>query len=60
MFRFLFKLRVPRNRSWSTASNRRGRWANASAPAAHEAMNNEWFLSEELLAIVPTYARLHI
>lgn len=59
MFLFLFKLGVPRDRSWSTASNRRGWWAKASTPAAHEGMNNEWFLSEGLLAIVPTYARLH-
>jgi len=59
MFRFLFKLGVPRDRSWATASNRRGWWANASTPGAHEGMNNEWFLSEGLLAIVPTYARLH-
>jgi group II intron reverse transcriptase/maturase len=59
MFRFLFKLGVPRDRSWSTASNRRGWWVNASTPAAHEGMNNEWFLSEGLLAIVPIYARLH-
>jgi RNA-directed DNA polymerase len=59
MFRFLFKLGVPRDRSWSTASNRRGWWANASTPAAHEGMNNDWFLSEGLIAIVPTYARLH-
>lgn len=59
MFRFLFKLGVPRDRSWSTASNRRGWWANASTPAAHEGMNKDWFLSEGLIAIVPTYERLH-
>jgi len=59
MFRFLFKLGVPRDRSWATASNRRGWWAKASTPGSHEGMNNEWFLSEGLLAIVPTYARLH-
>ena len=59
MFRFLFKLGVPRDRSWATASNRRGWWANAGTPGAHEGMNNGWFLSQGLLAIVPTYVRLH-
>ena len=59
MFRLLFKLGVPRDRSWSTASNRRGWWAKSSTPAAHEGMNNEWFLSQGLLAIVLTYERLH-
>lgn len=59
MFRFLFKLGVPRDRSWATASNRRGWWAKGSTPGAHEGMNNEWFIGEGLLAIVPTYVRLH-
>ena len=59
MYRFLSKLGVPSNRSWSTASNRRGWWANASPPAAHEGMNNEWFAAQGLLALEATYVRLH-
>lgn len=57
--RFLSKLGVPNDRSWTTASNRRGWWAKALTPAAHEGMDNGWFMEVGLLRITEHYSKLH-
>jgi len=60
IYRWLHKLGVPKDRSWSTASNRRGWWCKAITPASHEAMNNEWFRTIGLVDLVATYTKLHV
>ena len=59
IYRLLKKLGVPTDRSWTTGSNRRGWWGKALTPAAHEGMNNEWFVEIGLLRITEHYAKLH-
>lgn len=56
--RLLKSLGVPNERSWTTASNRRGWWAKALTPSAHEGMNNEWFVKIGLLRITEHYLKL--
>lgn len=58
--RWLQRLGVPRKRSWTTAATRRGWWSKASTPAAHEGMNNQWFLKQGLLDLTAIYSRLHV
>ena len=58
--RFLHKLGVPKDRSWSTAASRKGWWRKASTPSAHEGMNKMWFAKIGLLDMVSTYLRLHV
>lgn len=58
--RFLHKLGVPKDRSWTTASSRKGWWRKASTPSAHEGMNKVWFAKIGLLDMVSTYSRLHV
>ena len=58
--RWLHKLGVPKERSWTTAANRRGWWSKASSPASHEGMNNEWFRSIGLIELVASYTKLHV
>lgn len=43
MHKFLVKLGVPRNRSWTTAASSKGWYTKAGSPAAHEGMNLKWF-----------------
>lgn len=57
--RWLQKLGVPRARSWTTATSRKGWWRRAASPAAHEGMNNDWFRKQGLLQVVDYYTRLH-
>lgn len=58
--RWLQKLGVPKNRSWTTAASRRGWWRKAGTPAAHEGMNNDWFARQGLLNVMTIYSRLHV
>jgi len=58
MSRFLRKLGVPNNRSWTTAASRKGWWRMASTPAAHEGMNKLWFARIGLIDIESFYVRL--
>ena len=58
--RWLQKLGVPKHRSWTTASSRRGWWRKAGSPAAHEGMNNTWFAEQGLIDVITTYSRLHV
>ena len=57
--RFLRKLGVPEKRSWTTATSRRGWWVRSMTPAAHEGMNNKWFIQVGLLQVQAHYERLH-
>jgi RNA-directed DNA polymerase len=57
--RWLQYLGVPRDRSWTTATSRRGWWRKAASPAAHEGMNNDWFRRQGLIQVVDSYTRLH-
>lgn len=58
--RWLQKLGVPKNRSWTTAASRRGWWRKAGTPAVHEGMNNDWFARQGLLNVMTIYSRLHV
>ena len=58
--RWLQKLGVPKNRSWTTAASRRGWWRKAGTPAAHEGMNNSWFAEQGLIDVMKVYSRLHV
>ena len=58
--RWLQKLGVPKNRSWTTAGSRRGWWRKAGSPAAHEGMNNHWFTEQGLIDVLRVYSRLHV
>lgn len=60
MSRFLRKLGVPNDRSWTTAASRKGWWRKAITPAAHEGMNKLWFAKIGLVDMTSRYARLHI
>jgi len=58
--RLLHKLGVPKNRSWTTASSRKGWWRKAATPAAHEGMNNLWFAKIGLIDMVSAYTKLKV
>lgn len=58
--RWLQKLGVPKNRSWTTAGSRRGWWRKAGSPATHEGMNNNWFAGQGLIDVLTIYSRLHV
>jgi hypothetical protein len=58
--RWLQKLGVPRNRSWTTAASRKGWWRKAATPAAHEGMNNKWFVDQGLIQLVNYYTGLQV
>lgn len=60
IYRWLHKLGVPKERSWTTASTRRGWWVKAISPASHEGMSNEWFRSIGLVELVATYTKLYV
>lgn len=58
--RWLQKLGIPKNRSWTTAASRRGWWRKACTPAAYEGMNNSWFADQGLIDVMNVYSRLHV
>jgi len=58
--RWLGKLGVPKNRSWTTASSRKGWWRKASTPASQEGMNNLWFAQMGLIDMASTHTRLQV
>lgn len=60
MSRFLHKLGVPKDRSWTTAASRKGWWRKACTPSAHEGMNKMWFAKIGLIDMVSTYLRLQV
>jgi RNA-directed DNA polymerase len=53
--RFLQKLGVPKNRSWTTASASTGWYRKAFSPAAHEGMNLQWFRRIGLFSLSDNY-----
>jgi len=55
IMRFLRKLGVPENRSWTTASSRKGWWRKSGTPASHEGMNKKWFFKQGLFSLTTTY-----
>jgi RNA-directed DNA polymerase len=55
---FLRSLGVPWNRSWTTAAGGKGWWRMSHTPAAHEGMNEAWFQTQGLIALVPRYLEL--
>ncbi len=58
--RFLRKLGVPKDRSWTTAASSCGWWRKSATPSCHEGMNNNWFKQQGLLNIELAYSRLHV
>ncbi len=59
MMRFLHRQGIPKNRAWTTAASRKGWWRKAHTPAAHEAMNNKWFVKQGLIDFNKLYINLH-
>jgi group II intron reverse transcriptase/maturase len=59
MVRFLSSLGVPRNRAWTTAASRKGWWRKSQTPAAHEGMNNKWFVKVGLINPIAIYNGKH-
>lgn len=53
--RFLTKLDVPWDRSWTTAGSSMGWFGLSSTPAAHEGMNLEWFTKMGLYSLTANY-----
>jgi len=60
IYRFIRKLGVPDWRSWILALSGKGWWRLAGSPAAHEAMNNQWFKVIGLFGIFENYQRLKL
>jgi len=60
MWRFLVSLGVPKNRSWTTATSRKGWWRISATPSAHEGMNNLWFNRIGLVHVPERYLKLHV
>lgn len=58
MMRFLHKLGIPKMRAWTTATSRKGWWRKSLTPASHEAMNNEWFETQEVYSLSYHYSLL--
>lgn len=58
--RFLRKLGVPNDRSWTTAASSCGWWRKSATPAIHEGMNNIWFKQQGLLNIELAYSKLYV
>lgn len=57
--RFLTKLGVPKARSWTTASSRKGWWRKSGTPAANEGMSQEWFGKIGLKDLISIYDVKH-
>lgn len=55
----LRSLGVPSARCWLTAACGKGWWRMSRSPAAQEGMNNAWFQTQGLIALVPRYLELH-
>jgi RNA-directed DNA polymerase len=55
---FLRNLGVPRDRCWTTAASGKGWWRMSHTPAAQQGMNNDWFRTQGLIALVPRYEAL--
>jgi RNA-directed DNA polymerase len=55
---FLRSLGVPSARCWLTAACGKGWWRMSHSPAAQEGMNNAWFQTQGLIALVPRYLEL--
>lgn len=53
--RFLTKLGVPWNRSWTTAGSSKGWFRLSMTHAAHEGMNLEWFKKTGLYSLTANY-----
>lgn len=53
--RFLMKLGVPRNRSWTTAGSSKGWFRLSMTHAAHEGMNLKWFKEMGLYSLTANY-----
>jgi len=55
---FLRSLGVPKNRSWTTAASGKGWWRMSGTPAANEAMPNNWFAAQGMVASQHRYVKL--
>lgn len=53
--RFLTKLEVPWNRSWTTAGSSKGWFRLSMTHAAHEGMNLKWFREKGLYSLTANY-----
>ena len=56
---FLQRLGVSKNQSWTTAACGRGWWRMAHTPSAQQAMNNQWFQDQGLVALTARYLELN-
>ena len=57
MAKFLHRLGVPWNRSWTTAGSSKGWYRLSVTHAAHEAMNLKWFKSIGLYSLKENYVQ---
>ena len=57
--RLLWKLGVPKDRGWTTATSRKDWWRKSGTPAAHEGMNLPWFTKIGLKDLVAIYKVKH-
>lgn len=53
--RFLTKLKVSWNRSWTIAGSSKGWYRLSNTPAAHEGMNLKWFKEKGLYSLTANY-----
>lgn len=56
--KFLMSLGISRKESSQLASSGKGWWRLSLTPAAHRALNNEWFISEGLISLSKRQAKL--
>ena len=56
--RFLQRLGVPKNRSWTTAACGKGWWRMAGTPAAQQGLSNQWIQDQGLIGLTSRYLEL--